>query len=73
MVFATVIPSFLVSDSIKMISSSNFTIVAGVGPISTIVLAAIFLNETLSLLQLFGALLVIIGILLVSLKKGNNL
>ncbi|MFD1163007.1 EamA family transporter [Hwangdonia seohaensis] len=73
MVFATVIPSFLVSDSIKMISSSSFTIVAGVGPISTIVLAAIFLNETLSLLQLFGALLVIIGILLVSFKKGNNL
>ncbi|WOD44056.1 DMT family transporter [Hwangdonia lutea] len=72
-VFATVIPSFLVSASIKMISSSNFAIVAGVGPISTIVLAAIFLNETLSLLQLFGVLLVIIGILLVSLKKGNNL
>ncbi|WNH09732.1 DMT family transporter [Thalassobellus suaedae] len=30
-VFATVIPSFLVSASIKMISSSNFAIVAGIG------------------------------------------
>ena len=70
-VFATVIPSFLVSASIKMISSSNFAIIAGIGPISTIVLAAIFLNETLTLLQLFGALAVIIGIILVSLKKRN--
>ena len=68
-VFATVIPSFLVSASIKMISSSNFAIVAGIGPISTIILAAIFLNERLTLLQLFGALIVIIGILFVSFKK----
>lgn len=71
-IFATVIPSFLVSTSIKMISSSNFAIVAGMGPISTIILAAIFLNETLTLLQLFGALIVIVGILLVSIKKGRN-
>ena len=68
-VFATVIPSYLVSMSIKMISSSNFAIVAGVGPISTIILAAIFLDEHLTILQLMGALLVILGILLVSLKK----
>ncbi|NMH89400.1 DMT family transporter [Flavivirga algicola] len=71
-VFATVIPSFLVSASIKMISSSNFAIVAGIGPISTIVLAAIFLNETLTLLQLFGALAVIIGIFLVSINKTKT-
>lgn len=71
-VFATVIPSFLVSTSIKMISSSNFAVVAGVGPISTIVLAAIFLNERLTWLQLFGAIVVIIGILIVSLKKEKK-
>jgi drug/metabolite transporter (DMT)-like permease len=68
-VFATVIPSFLVSTSIKMISSSNFAIVAGIGPISTIILASIFLGESLTLLQFFGALVVIIGILLISFSK----
>ncbi len=68
-IFATVIPSFLVSWSIKLISSSNFAVIAAVGPISTIILAAIFLNEQLTLLQLLGAFAVIIGILLVSLKK----
>lgn len=70
-IFATVIPSFLVSTSIKLINSSNFAIVAGIGPISTIILATIFLNEQLTLLQLFGAFAVIIGISLVSLKKKN--
>ncbi len=71
-VFATVIPSYLVSASIKMISSSNFAVIAGVGPISTIILAVIFLEEHLTVLQLFGALVVIIGILLVSIKKAKE-
>lgn len=44
-VFATVIPSFFVSASIKMINSSNFAIVGGIGPISSIIVASIFLNE----------------------------
>lgn len=71
-VFATVIPSFLVSASIKMINSSNFAIVAGIGPISTIILAGILLNEKLTLLQFFGALLVIIGIVISSVKKSRK-
>lgn len=71
-VFATVIPSFLVSASIKMISSSNFAIIAGVGPISTIVLAAIFLEERLTFIQLIGALVVIVGIVFISLKKSTR-
>ncbi len=71
-VFATVIPSFLVSASIKMISSSNFAIIAGVGPISTIVLATIFLEERLTFIQLIGALVVIVGIVFISLKKSTG-
>ncbi len=71
-IFATVIPSYLVSASIKMINSSNFAVIAGFGPISTIVLAAIFLNEKLTLLQILGALVVIIGILIVSLKSNKS-
>ena len=71
-IFATVIPSFLVSASIKIISSSNFAIVAGVGPISTIILASFFLNETLTLFQFFGALLVIIGIVITSLNQAKK-
>ncbi len=68
-IFATVIPSFMVSASIKIISSSNFAIIAGIGPISTIILATLFLNEQLTLFQFFGSLLVIIGIVITSIKK----
>ena len=71
-IFATVIPSFLVSTSIKIISSSNFAIVAGIGQISTIILASFFLNETLTLFQFLGALLVIIGIVITSIKKAKK-
>lgn len=71
-VFATVIPSFLVSASIKIISSSNFAIVAGIGPISTIILASFFLGENLTLLQFLGTILVIIGILITSIKKTKK-
>ena len=46
-----------------------FADIAGFGPISTIVLAAIFLNEHLTVMQLFGALIVIVGILMVSTKR----
>ncbi|AXG71431.1 EamA-like transporter family protein [Kordia sp. SMS9] len=70
--FATVIPSFLVSESIKRISSSNFAIIAAIGPISTIILAVLFLNEKLTLLQYFGSLIVILGIVLINLKKKKK-
>ena len=70
-VFATVIPSFMVSISIKMISSSNFAVIAGVGPISTIILAVLFLDERLILVQILGTIVVIFGILLVSKSKSK--
>lgn len=70
-VFATVIPSFLVSISIKLINSSNFAIIAGVGPISTIIFAFIFLNESLTLIQITGTIVVIFGILVISKSKGK--
>ena len=70
-VFATVIPSFLVSISIKLINSSNFAVIAAIGPISTIILAVIFLNESLTILQVLGTVVVISGILLISKSKKN--
>ncbi|WP_299128733.1 DMT family transporter [uncultured Winogradskyella sp.] len=70
-IFATVIPSFLVSISIKMISSSNFAVIAGVGPISTIILAVLCLDEQLTLVQILGTAVVIFGIALISKNKSK--
>jgi drug/metabolite transporter (DMT)-like permease len=68
-VLSTIIPSFMVSKSIKIIGSSNFSIIASIGPISTIVLAYVFLGENLSVYQVVGTIIVISGILLVSRSK----
>ena len=71
-IVATVIPAFLISAGIKRIGASDASIVASVGPIATIVMAYIFLNETLSVAQLIGTGLVLGGVLLISLRKQKR-
>ncbi|MBL6449541.1 DMT family transporter [Fulvivirga sp. 29W222] len=66
---STVIPSYMISYAIKHLGAPNFSIIGSLGPISTIVLANIFLDERLSYLQVVGAIVVIGGIILVSRKK----
>jgi len=68
-VFSTVIPSFLIAEGIRIIGSSRASIVASVGPVSTIVLAYFFLNESFGLIQFFGTILVLVGVITVSIKK----
>ncbi|MFT5302298.1 MAG: drug/metabolite transporter (DMT)-like permease [Mariniblastus sp.] len=70
--FATVIPSLLISEGIKRIGASNASIIGGVGPISTIVLASIFLNEVFSYAQMAGTLLVICGVIYISINMKRK-
>lgn len=69
-IFTTVLPSFLVSEGIRIIGASNAAIIGSIGPISTIVLAYIFLGERLGIWQWVGTFFVIVGVLIISLKKG---
>ena len=66
---STVIPSYLVSVAIKYMGASNFSVVGSLGPISTIVLANIFLDERMTLLQLIGTAIVIGGVFVISKAK----
>ncbi len=68
-VFSTVVPSYLVVEGIKRIGSDNAAIVGSIGPVSTIVMAYFFLQETVSGLQLLGTALILIGVLLVGKQK----
>lgn len=68
-VLSTVIPSYLVSVSIKMIGAPSFAIVASFGPISTILLANYFLGETMHDLQWLGTALVLIGVFFATKKN----
>ena len=67
-IFSTVLPTFMISEGIKRVGPSNASIIASIGPIFTIILATTFLGETLSLVQIFGTLLVLFGVFLISWK-----
>ena len=66
---STVVPTLLISEGIRLIGASNASIVGSVGPISTIILAYIFLGERLTLIQMLGGLLVLGGVLIISMQK----
>lgn len=63
-IFCTVIPSFLIAGAIKLIGASNVAVIGSFGPISTIILAAIFLGEKISVFQMLGTIIVISGVML---------
>ena len=69
-VLSTVIPSYLVVAGIKRIGSDNAAIVGSIGPVSTIVMAYFFLQETVSGLQLLGTVLILAGVLMVGKQKA---
>lgn len=68
-VFCTVIPSFLMNEGIRIIGSSKAASMGTIGPIVTLFLGALLLNESIGLIQLVGAVLVICGVGLISIKK----
>ncbi|MFZ5970485.1 MAG: DMT family transporter [Bacteroidota bacterium] len=67
---STVIPSYLVSASIKRLGANNTAIIASVGPVSTILQAYLFLGESITLLQLAGTFLILIGVLIISWRQA---
>src|SRR5574343_199980 len=64
-IIATVIPSFMISAGMKRIGSNNTSIITSIGPVSTIIQAAIFLNEPILITRIMGTALVIIGVILI--------
>ncbi|MAO65272.1 MAG: EamA family transporter [Balneola sp.] len=68
-VFATVLPSFMINEAIKRIGAPDVSILGSLGPVSTITLSMIFLGERLTLIQFFGALVIISGVAIISLNK----
>ncbi len=72
-VVATVMPSLLIAEGLRVIGPSNTSIISSVSPIATIIMAGIFLDERLGLLQWTGTFLVIGGVLLITLYKGDKL
>lgn len=71
-VFSTVLASFFVTAGVRIIGASKASIISGIGPIATILMAYIFLDERLSWLQWIGTFVVIGGVMLITLQKQQR-
>jgi drug/metabolite transporter (DMT)-like permease len=71
-IFSTVLPVFLLSFAIRRIGSGSASLIGSIGPVSTIYLAYVFLNERISLLQIAGSALVLAGVLVISLSTKKS-
>ncbi|HEY7689502.1 MAG TPA: DMT family transporter [Dongiaceae bacterium] len=69
-VVSTVIPIFMTAEALKRIGANDVAMIGALGPVSAIFLGYIGLDETLTLMQMAGAALVLAGVLLVTLKPS---
>ncbi len=68
-VFCTVIPTYMVTEGIRRIGAGDAAILGAIGPVATIVLEYFILGEHLNLIQAAGAVLVIVGVVLIGRSK----
>ncbi len=68
-VFCTVLPSFMISEAIRRIGAPKVAILGSIGPISTIIMAAVFLGERINAFQGLGTIIVISGVMLVNRQR----
>ncbi len=70
-VVATVIPTFMIVEGIRLVGANNSGIIGFVGPVWTIFLANWLLGEPITLMQSVGTAIVLAGVFLIS-WKGKN-
>ena len=68
-IFSTVLPSFLMNAGIQRIGAGSASIISSAGPIGTLILAFFLLGEALTVPQLAGTFLVLVGVYVVSRAK----
>jgi drug/metabolite transporter (DMT)-like permease len=68
---STVIPSFMTSEALRRIGANRVAIIGALGPVTAIVLGYLGLDELMSPLQVAGAALVLIGVVVISLKPPS--
>ncbi len=64
-----IFPAILLNAGIKKIGSSSASMISSVGPASTAIMAAIFLNEPITLQQTLGTGLVLLGGLMITIPS----
>ena len=69
-IFCTVLPTWMIAESIRRIGASTASLVGSLGPVFTIGFGALLLGEPVNLLQLAGVALVLAGVMLVSRRSA---
>jgi drug/metabolite transporter (DMT)-like permease len=67
---STVIPGFLVAEALKRIGANKVAIIGALGPVTAIVLGYVGLDEIMTTLQIVGAMFVLVGVVVISLKPA---
>lgn len=67
-IFCTFLPLLLISEAIKKIGATKFALINSSGPVMTIILCYITLNETLTKSQVLGCVIIIITLYLAETK-----
>jgi drug/metabolite transporter (DMT)-like permease len=70
-IISTVLPVLMMAEGMRRIGSSNAAMMSSIGPAATIFLGYIFLHEPITWLQMSGAGLVMVGVLMIGLKKKS--
>lgn len=68
-IFSTVLPTLLVSEGLRIIGAANTAIISSFGPVATIFMGSLFLDEPFGGWQIPGTILVLAGVLWISLAK----
>ena len=68
----TVLPVFVTSEALRRIGANQVAIIGAAGPVTTIFFGWLGLEESMNLLQLAGAALVLAGVLLVTIKPNKQ-
>jgi len=69
---STVVPSWLMSEGLRRIGANQAALVGSIGPVVTILLGYVFLDEPVTKLQLAGAALVLGGVTLVTMRRATH-
>ncbi len=68
-IFSTVLPIWLFSEAIRRLGPGPTAIIGSLGPVITMLLAWQLLGESLGVLQLLGAALVVYGVRVVAAEQ----
>jgi drug/metabolite transporter (DMT)-like permease len=71
-VFSTVAPTWMIAEAIRRIGANTASLIGSLGPVFTIGLGAMILGETIHPVQLLGATLVLVGVLVVTMRPRGT-